>query len=129
MHRWLPASLIAGALYLIVGRVFALPTAHAQAWRLGAWGVSAVVFALHIAYDKLTLRQAARSTAYHVAIAVGVGSLGLAIAGMVNDLVTTSTIRPIWFVALVALPAITAIPAFLIALVAAALLSRITREA
>jgi hypothetical protein len=126
---WFRAALLVGVAYVLIGRLFALPATHVHAWRLSAWVVSGVVYAAHVWYEHFRLRSAPRLTAIHVAGAVAVGALGLAAAGMLHDLWTTSTIRPAWLLALVALPAVTAVPAFLGGLIAGATLRRISSRA
>jgi hypothetical protein len=71
----------------------------------------------------------ASHAALHVAVAVAIGALGLAVAGMIHSLSTTATIRPVWLLALVLFPVITGVPAFLGAFVAAAVLQRLPRRA
>lgn len=130
-HRqaWVRTALLFGFSYLLVGRVFAWPATDVQLWRLAAWAVSAAAYVAHIGYEHFGLRNPPRSTALHVAVAVAIGALGLALAGMIHALSTTSTIRPVWFLALVLWPAITAVPAFLGAFAAAAVLLRFPRRA
>jgi hypothetical protein len=125
--RWLPAALLLGVAYLIVGRVFAVPGEHAHLWRLAAWGVSGILFAAHIAYEHFALRSTPRVAAVHVALAVAIGAGGLALAGMVRSLSGGSGVRPAWALALILWPAITALPAFLVAVVAGTALGRIKR--
>lgn len=122
---WIPAALLLGALYVIVGRVFAVPATHVQEWRLAAWLVCGVAFAAHIAYEHFSLRHSSRLVAWHAAVAVAIGAFLLAVAGMINSLWTTSALRPIWFLALVLWPAFTAVPAFLVALAAGFILARL----
>ena len=117
--------LLLGALYVIVGRVFAAPVTHVQGWRLAAWTVCGVAFAAHIAYEHFSLRHSARLVACHAAVAVAIGAFLLAVAAMIHSLRITSAIRPIWFLAIFLWPAITALPAFLVALVAGAILARL----
>ena len=121
--------ILAGVLYLLIGRVFAIPTSHAQAWRLAAWLVSGIVFTAHLAYEQFKLRHIPRVTATHVALAVALGAFALAVAGGIRSLWVASVLRPSWFLALILWPAVTAIPAFCVALVAAAVLSRLVRRA
>jgi len=109
--------------------LFALPTDHAHAWRLAAWAVSAVAYAAHIGYEHFKLRSSPGVTALHVALAVAIGAIGLAAAGLVHSLTGEAAFRPIWIVALFALPAVTAIPAFLVALVVATMLRRVQPSA
>ncbi len=128
-ERWLGAALLAGALYLFVGRAFAAPADHVQAWRWAAWLVCGVIYIAHIAYEHFKLHNSPRAASVHVAVGVAIGGFGLAVAGMLHSLSTTSTIRPNWFVALIAFPAVTAIPGFLGALVATAALARLSPSA
>jgi hypothetical protein len=123
---WIPAALLLGALYVIVGRVFAAPVTHVQEWRLAAWLVCGVAFAAHIAYEHFSLRHSPLLVAWHSAVAVGIGAFLLAVAGMIHSLWTTSALRPIWFLAIFLWPAFTALPAFLVALAAAAILARLS---
>ena len=127
---WVRAALLAGVVYFLIGRVFALPASHAQAWRLAAWLVSGCVYSAHIWYERFALRTANRLAALHVAAAVAIGAFVLAVAGMIHSLSTTSALRPVWLLALMLWPVFTAVPAFVGALVAGALLRRFTtREA
>jgi hypothetical protein len=126
-YAWGRAALLVGVVYLVIGRVFALPATHVRAWRLAAWSVSAAAFAAHIAYEHFKRRDSPRSVALHAASAVAIGAMALAVAGMLHSLSATSTIRPAWLLALVVWPIVTAAPAFLVALVAAAVLARLSR--
>lgn len=118
-------ALLIGVWYVVVGRVFALPAAHVQAWRLAAWVVCGVAFATHIGYEHFRLRHSPLVVARHASVAVALGAFLLAVAAMIHSQWTTSAIRPIWLLALVLWPAITAVPAFLAALVTAVLLVRL----
>jgi hypothetical protein len=124
--EWIRAALLVGAVYFLIGIVFAN---HVHGWRLAAWLISAVAYAAHIGYEHFRLRNPPRSAALHVAVAVAIGAFALVIAGMLHSLSTASTIRPAWLLALVVWPAVTALPAFLVALVAGAILSRRPRSA
>ena len=124
---WVLAALLVGVVYVIIGRVFAVPADHARAWRLAAWVVSGIAYAAHIGYERLTLRSSTRVAAVHVAVAVAIGAGGLALAGLIHSLSTGSELRPAWLLALVLWPAITAVPALLVALVAGAALTRLRR--
>lgn len=126
-ERWVWTALLVGMVYVLVGRLFAAPTTHAHAWRLAAWLVSAAAYTAHMAYEHFRLRQSPRLMAFHVAVAVAIGGLGLAILGMVHSLSNASAVRPAWLLALILWPAVTAIPAFLVALVISAVLARIPR--
>ena len=83
-----------------------------------------VAFAAHIAYEHFRLRYSSLFVALHTALAVAIGAILLALAGMINSLWTRSPLRPIWLLALVLWPAITAVPAFFVALAASAILAR-----
>ncbi len=128
-HGWLAMALLAGVAYCAIGRLFAFPTTHAQAWRWAAWLVSGVVYALHIAYECFKLGNSPRRVALHVAAGVAVGGFGLALIGMVRSMIITATIRPVWLISLVAWPAITAIPGYLGALILSVVLTRMHRRA
>ena len=122
---WIPAALLLGALYVIVGRVFAAPATHVQEWRLAAWLVCGVAFAAHISYEHFSLRHSPLLVAWHAAVAVAIGAFLLAVAGMIRSVWATSAVRTAWLLALVLWPAFTAIPAFLVALVVATLLKHL----
>jgi hypothetical protein len=127
-QQWIPAILLLGVAYFLIGRVFAVPANHVRAWRLAAWVVSGAVYAAHIGYEHLRLRHPPREMALHAALAVALGAFGLAVAGMLHSQSPGSAIRPSWLLALVLFPAITAIPAFLVAFVAGTLLTRLPRR-
>ena len=125
LHQpWIRAALLVGALYLLVGRAFAIPATYVQEWRLAAWMVCGVAFAAHIAYEHFRLRHSPLLVALHAALAVAIGAILLALAGMINSLWTRSPLRPVWLLALVLWPAFTAVPAFFAALAASAILAR-----
>ena len=123
---WLLAALAAGVAYVVIGRVFAWPATHVQAWRYLAWVASGVVFWLHFAIERTRWRHAPRAIAVHTALGVAIGAFLLAVAGMVHNASAGEQLGARWLIALVAWPAITAIPAFLVALVAATVLARRT---
>lgn len=116
-----------GLAYAVVGVVFAWPTTYVQMWRLGAWLLSAVLYGTHILYERFGARNAPRSAALHVGLAVAVGGLGLAVAANFHSLsVGASTHqRSLLLIALVAWPVITGLPAFLMAWVLSAILARL----
>ena len=128
-QAWLRVALLVGVGYLLIGRLFAGPPDNVRVWRFAAWMASGVLFATHIGYEHFRLRHAPRTTALHTAVAVAIGAIALAVAGMIHALSTPAGIRPAWLLALVVWPAVTAIPAFLVALVAASVLSRRSRRA
>lgn len=124
---WFLVALIAGIAYLLIGRLFAVPHSHVQAWRLAAWLASGVVFASHIAYEQFRLRHTPRSAAFHAAVGVAIGAFGLAVWGAIRSLLATSQFRTTWRLALILWPAFTALPAFLVAWVAGVALRHVAR--
>ena len=127
-QRWLPTAIVAGVLYPVVGIAFAALAGAAQSkqtlffWRLSAFVVSGVVFAVHIAIEHFRLRNTARRLAWHTAFAVALGALLLALAANIHDLGSASGYRPRMLIAFVAWPLFTAVPAFIVAFVVAAVL-------
>ena len=81
-----------------------------------AWVVSGAVYAAHIGYEHVRLRHSPWAIAAHAAVAVAIGAIGLAVIGMTHALWVTSSISPLWLLALVIWPAATAAPAFVVAL-------------
>ena len=126
---WIRAALVLGAVYFLVGKLFALPAQHVPSWRLAAWLVSACAYAAHIGYEHVRRRLAPHASALHVAVGVAIGAFALALAGMMHSLAAAPAIRPTWLLALVLWPALTAMPAFVGAWVAAAVLRRLSRRA
>ncbi len=124
-HAWVRAALLAGGVYLLIGRLFPQPAHHLFAWRLAAWIASGVAYAAHIGYEHFRLRNSPRAAALHVAAAVALGAFALAVAGMIHSLSITSAIRPAWLLALVSWPAVTAVTAIIVAFVAGAVLRRL----
>ena len=134
-HRpWIVAVLIAGTFYLLSGLVFGELAGRAtdrptlMAWRLTAWGTSGIMFGAHIVYEVFRLRHTRGITALHTTYAVALGCSLLAAAALVHAL-TTGTGNPrLLAIALVAWPVVAGVPAFLVALGAAALLTRVQRH-
>ena len=127
-QRWLSTVILVGVLYPAVGIASAALAGAAASsqmqffWRLSAFVVSAVVFAAHIAHEHFRLRNTARPTAWHAAVAVAFGALALALMANIHDLGSASGYRPRMLIALVAWPLLTAVPALVVALVVAAVL-------
>jgi signal transduction histidine kinase len=122
-QRWLTTAILIGLLYFAVGIAFgALAGAAASDqtqffWRLSAFIMSALVFAVHIAYEHFRLRNRPRSTAWHAAVAVACGGFALALMANIHDLGTAAGYRPRMLIALVAWPLLTGVPAFIVAMV------------
>ena|SRR6266550_6743277 len=129
--RWFWTVVLVGVVYLAAGLVFAALAKSAGshqmvvAWRLAAWVISAAAFAAHIWYEQVRLLSSPVTTAFHSALAVGLGAFGLAVAASLH---AQSTHQHFPAFALAAWPVATALPAFLVALAAAAVLTRVRRR-
>lgn len=110
------AALLAGVTYTAIGLT---------SWRVAAFVVSGIVFAMHIGYERFRRRNPARLTAWHASVGAAVGGFGLAVAANIHELGSATAYRPKLAVALVAWPLLTGVPAFLAALVVATGLVRI----
>lgn len=128
------AAILAGVAYFVVGYGSAaldpsVPDGARFVWRLAAWVVSAAVFAAHIGYERFRLDDLPRTIAPHVAAGVALGAFLLAAAATVHA-ATAASHAPYWrfLLALLLWPLITALPAFLVALVAGAVLARPRRR-
>lgn len=119
--QWVAAAAIVGLAYFAIGRLFAIPTKHVQAWRLAAWAASGVVYAAQIAYEHFVLRDAPPSIAFHAAVAAAIGAFALAAAGFLHSLAGAPH-TSLWLLAMIVWPLVTAIPAFAVAFVVAIVL-------
>src|SRR5215475_12808489 len=79
-HRWMIAAFLMGAAYALIGVLFALPQSHGKFWRLAAWAASAILYAAHIIYERVGLRNPPPRAALHVSSAAALGAFGLAVA-------------------------------------------------
>lgn len=123
--------LLVGAIYLAAGHVFGALAGRADTaqlkvtWRLAAWAISAIAFGAHIAYGHARARLSLSATAFDAALAVALGAFGLAVSAFVHGIRAHHrfpvTMLVVW-------PVATAIPAFVVALAAAFLLSRLPRR-
>jgi hypothetical protein len=129
--RWVRAVLLVGILYLAAGLGFGALARSAgsnqvrDAWRLAAWAISAAAFAAHIVYEQVRLRSSSRTTALHASLAAGLGAFGLAVAARLHAQATQHHFPAI---AIAIWPVMTALPAFVVALAAAAVLTRARRS-
>jgi len=99
-------------------------------WRWAAWIVSAVAFGAHIIYEQVRLRSSARITALRVASAAGLGAFALAVAANVHAQTTSQHEHSLSLALSLAIwPVMTALPAFVVALLAATLVARVTIRA
>jgi hypothetical protein len=124
---WFLPAILLGGMYAMVGIVFARPATHVVVWRLAAWGISAIGYAAHIAYERFRLENPPAPAAVHVALAAALGAFGLAISANLHSLFAGSSIpqRQLLLLALGIWPILTAVPAFVIALCVSALLRRL----
>ena len=130
-QRWLSTVILVGVLYFAVAITSGTLAGAAASnqmrffWRLSAFIISGVVFAVHIVYEHFRLRNTARPTAWHASVAVAFGAFTLALLANIQDLGSASGYRPRMLIALVAWPLLTAVPAFIVALVVAAGVKRL----
>jgi len=123
---WLRSLILVGAAYFVVGMAFGSFAGWSASnqmrvtWRVLAFLVSAIVFAINIGYEYFQLGNSPRTTALHAAGAVAVGAFALAVAANVHGLWAGSSHQRLLVFALVAWPVLTAVPAFVVALVATA---------
>lgn len=113
---------MAGFLYVIIGLASAALGGgvwgpRVRFWRGMAWVLSAVVFGVQIARDRLRMRYSATSTALHAALGAALGALGLAISATIHGYAVSSPHLRAVKLAVLVWPLITAVPAFLVALV------------
>lgn len=94
-------------------------------WRLAAWLICAVAFAIHIGLEHFRFRNASPRAALHAAISVALGAFALAAAANIHALRVGTGNQRLLALALVLWPIITGIPAFIVALVTAAILARL----
>ena len=114
---WISHAILIGIVYALIGVFFGVPNTHVQAWRYAAWIASAIVYATHIYYEYFRQRNSAKSTALHVAIAVAIGGLALAIGALFHSLFASPNYSRWRFgLALVLWPVLTGLPAFVVAL-------------
>ena len=122
---WINHAILIGIVYALIGVFFGVPNTHVQAWRYAAWIASAIVYATHIWYEYFRQRNSAKSTALHVAVAVAIGGLALAILALFHSLLAPPNYSRWRFgLALMLWPILTGLPAFVVALVITVLLNR-----
>jgi len=128
-QSWFRSVVLVGAVYALVGIVFALPTSHGRFWRLAAWVVSGVAFAIHMGHERFRLRNSVFPAALHVASGAALGAFGLAAGAIIRTALsgsTTSQHQRLLVIALVAWPVIVGVPAFLVSLAGSGLLVRLS---
>jgi uncharacterized protein (DUF486 family) len=91
-------------------------------WRVLSFLTSGLAFAVHIGYEHFRLGNSPRITATHASLAVALGAFALAVSANVHGQWVHSSQRRLLALALLAWPVLTGVPAFVVALVAAAVL-------
>ena len=130
--RWLVRALAAGILYLAAGIVFgnAAGTAGSiplrTAWRTAAFLCSGVVYVVHLAVEWKSRRAVASSL--HVAAGVAIGAFALAASANIHSLSVASANKTLLRTSLLIWPLMTGLPAFVVALAATTLGSRLMRR-
>src|SRR5215510_5632149 len=117
-----------GVVYLVVGVAFPNPPASNKLqfmWRLAAWLICAIAFAIHIGLEVFRFRNSQFRTARHAALAVALGAFGLAAAANIHAIREGTGNQRLLDLALVIWTIITGVPAFVLAVAAAAVLSRV----
>ena len=128
--------LFVGVAYFVVGYVFGelddlgVTPRGVFLWRLGAWVLSAITFAVHLWLEYARFRNTPFAIALHAALAVAFGAFLLAVGATLHAVWIASS-APLWryFIALVAWPIFTAVPAFLVAVIVATGLTRFIKIA
>jgi uncharacterized membrane protein YbhN (UPF0104 family) len=127
-YQWLGTVILFGIVYLVVGVAFPNPPASNKMqfmWRLGAWSIAALAFGIHIGLEHFRFRNSPLRTALHVSASVSLGAFALAAAANIHALRTGTGNQRLLALALVIWPIVTGVPAFMVALVAAAVLARL----
>jgi hypothetical protein len=130
-YRGLDYMLFFGTVYLVVGVWFPNPPASNPrqfAWRVAAWILCALAFAIQIGFEHVRLRNAPRKTAFHAAGAVGLGAFGVAVAANLHVLAAKTGNQASLALALVIWPVVAGLPALVVAWVAAAGLGRLRSD-
>src|SRR4030095_7783632 len=131
-RRWLFICLLVGMVYLgislVAGELAARAASHDDTvgWRLMAWGVSAFVWAAHLARE-LHLTRSNQLAAFRAAIRTAIGAFGLAAAALVHSLWVPSPDHNmrLFILALFLLPVMTVMPAYFGGLVLSPWLKRL----
>ena len=76
MRTWTRAAIVFGVGYALAGIIFAMPATYVQFWRLAAWGVSGILLAMHIAYERFRLENHPFTAAWHIGLGAAIGGFG-----------------------------------------------------
>jgi hypothetical protein len=127
-YRWLRTVIPLAMVYLVVNVGLPNPPASNPMqfiWRLAAWVICALAFALHIGLELFRLRNSPFRTALHASASVALGAFALAGAANIHALTAGTGNQRLLALALVIWPIITGLPAFVVAWAAAAVLTRV----
>jgi uncharacterized membrane protein YjfL (UPF0719 family) len=133
-QSWLRAMLIASILYIVIGIIFPLFSKSSATnslpniWRVISFLVSAVVFGIHIGYEHSRLNKTPLIIAFHTALAVAIGTIALAVFAYIRVLLASSNSHSTILIAILIWPIVTGILSFLVALVAAVIITRIKNK-
>ncbi len=122
--------LLFGVVYLVIGVWFPNPPASNPrqfVWRIAAWILCAVVFAMHIGLEHFRLGNTPRRTALRAAAAVALGAFGVAVSANIHALTAKTGNHGSLALALVIWPVVFGLPALVVAWAAASGLARIRR--
>lgn len=125
---WFRAVILFGVLYFFIGIAsialadWAGSTQMRDTWRVLSFLTSGLAFAVHIGHEHFRLGNSPRITATHASLAVAIGAFALAVSANVHGQWVHSSQRRLLALALLAWPVLTGVPAFVVALVAAAVL-------
>jgi hypothetical protein len=117
-----------GAVYVVVGVAFPNPPATDKSqfmWRLAAWLICAVAFAIHICLSLFRFGNTRQRTAFQAAASVAIGAFGLAVAANIHSLTAGRRYQPMLALALAIWPLLTGVPAFVVAFIAATVLTKL----
>jgi len=126
MKTWLRAAIFFGIGYAVTSVVLALPSTHAQFWRLAAWGTAGILLAFHVVYERFRLGNAPLASALHIGLGAAIGGFGIAVAANAHSVLVEAPSRNVNLLrlSLVIWPIVTGLPAFLVALGLSAVLAR-----
>lgn len=129
--RSTPLLIAVGIAYAAVGFVTGELAHSAESpqwrnlWRLSAWPLSLVVFAVHFLYERARAADPVVHRAVRVGVAAGLGGLFLALVGPVRSHWGAPDFGRAAVLSLVLWPLLTGIPAFLLAWFAGNLLAKL----
>jgi hypothetical protein len=131
---WIGTALLAGAIYAGLGIVASAmggtsaPESVRTLARWGAFLLSGVTLAAHVANESLVHRRGAVRSAWHVAVGAALGGFGLAASANLHELVSQEGFRMRMLLALPGWPLLTGAAAFVAGLMLSAVLRLVARD-